>query len=248
MPWIRSIRIGKWIGTVCDATEFLLSFSLERRNGGDIGSNLGTGDFTTMSNILNRRRSVRKVSEFERALPELEAECERSQGELDSLIASRGGAFFDLPESEQEKLDARISEVGRRTRNLELAVIEAKRRRAEAVRSEQMREIESKMARAREVRRVARDQFVRIHEALMVVSDCQRIGREALRELNELNALARSAGRSDLVVTDPLTELQQLTGRHHVGNPISDQFQIRDYCPLHPDGPPLAAMKELIRD
>lgn len=83
---------------------------------------------TSKINVWAKIRALGATNDYRDAVKFIKAEVKLSQAELESLVASRGPAFFNLSETKQKKLDDKIRESGLRTRNLEMALEEARKR------------------------------------------------------------------------------------------------------------------------
>lgn len=151
-----------------------------------------------MASIMSKLRSLKKAGDYQVTIPEIEAEIGVAQAHLESLVASRGAAFFDMSEAEQAKLDGEIREAGLRARNMELALAEAKKRRDLAEKAEAMANLEGAakqaVADAKAAAELRREFVNTMHAAVTMRAEHKEISAR----LDAFRATASKAGRSDL--------------------------------------------------
>lgn len=154
-----------------------------------------------MADIFSKLRGLSRAADYEKSIPEIEAEVSTSQANIERLVASRGPAFFDLSEVEQRKLDDEIREAGLRTRNLEWALVEAKKRRDKAAETERMANLE---AAAKEAAAYPVALFELNGKALKLLAEVEAIKcnyDEIKRKQTDFGQLIAKTGRVDLKPT-----------------------------------------------
>ena len=197
--------------------------------------------------VLHRLPRLRSSDEFLQAVYDTDGEIVAAEAKLEALAESRRASLFDpaLTDRDREKIRADI----RDTEDLIVRLTEgrqgAKDRYDQAVYRERIANVERTMEAARADRMEMIKDYANLHAAGKAFADAAMSVRKRKLRLIEANNAAREAGRGDLQVAEPITQLGERLGRQ-IFDP-AESVTLRDYLPAHPDGPPLDHL-DLISD
>jgi len=191
-------------------------------------------------NILAKLKSLVTAADMQAAAPDLAGALAEAQARQAALAAETEATIFDGDPKALTALRARKLAVAEEIETLTVAVDGLRRRAEAAAAREAMAAIEARMVRAAKLGAQRLDAYKRFaSQAEALAATAQEI-TELAAAIETENAQARAAGRADLVISSPIADLAETTGR--IATDPVPGLRIPGFYPRHPDGAPLLRM------
>ena len=155
--------------------------------------------------IIQKLRGLSKSSEYEAAIPDLEAGLEAAEALLPDLRTAHEQAIFDGTDREVKATEEAIKDHVAKIDTLRIALKGAERRKQEALNRERRDELEVTMQAAQAAASELENEYRRFAKAARSVCDARKAILDLRARISGANNVAGSQGATELMVKDPLS-------------------------------------------
>ena len=203
---------------------------------------------TSIKDVLSKLPGLRKSHDFDQIIPELRKQLDALKIVSDELRDSLRGALFDSP-ARVDEIRKEILRNNSEQETVQLAIEGAERRKKEAANAEMQTAVEQRMREAKKLRDSLRSKYLELHDKLSTAAELLKSIEVAEKHLQDANSFAHDHGRGDLAVASPWQAIIRDRPGYTYQHPSNSVLP--GYFPLshkHPDGAPLALMRDANRD
>lgn len=195
-------------------------------------------------NILKRLASLRTSTDHAEAGADIGKEISLAQNRIAELRYRSSHSPFEDEDFDFEAARAEIVQLQDRVQALQDVATENDRRRKDAAKKEADDIIERKMADMKRERAALIDDIAAFAAAAENLVSARSSAKARLLAIEAANREATDAGRSDLLVSNPIIDLYAKIGRNPAADPL--EVVIPEIVPYpHPDGAAITRIGEL---